>query len=74
MSLRFKPNDKVIHFTRYGGINIIEVDRVVKVNHYDMTRNLIYLEENIVTTNGVTIQTNGRDGELYIITNNTLQS
>lgn len=61
----FKPGDKYIHFTKYGGVNKGEVDDVHSTTVWD-TKNLCrYVSISIFTTKGVRLNLDGTDGRIY---------
>lgn len=61
----FKPGDKFIHFTKYGGVNRGEVQRLHSITVWD-TKNLCKYEViSIFTTKGVKLNLDGTDGLVY---------
>lgn len=61
----FNAGDKFIHFTKYGGVNRGEVERLHSITVWD-TKNLCRYEViSIFTTNGIKLNLDGTDGKVY---------
>ncbi len=66
--MEIKPGDKLLHITKYGGKNIIEVMSVEPSTYkWDTELNIVYELPEIRTTQGVFLHTDGSDGILYKI-------
>jgi hypothetical protein len=63
----FKKGDKFVHFTKYGGVNIGLVHHYGEILCYDLDNLVVYKSFQIVTTQGVTLQLDGTDGQVYLI-------
>jgi hypothetical protein len=67
-NMNIQPGDKLLHITKYGGKNVIEVKSIEKVNYeWDREAMVVYENYDIVTTRGVYLNTDGSDGRLYKI-------
>ena len=64
---QFKPGDRYIHFTRYGGKNQGEVKWYGEVRCINHDLKLVYSLPYIVTTKNVRLDLDGRDGRIYKI-------
>lgn len=62
----FKPGDKYIHFTKYGGVNRGVVKYYSETQVMDTKNRVIYLRSVIHTTTGVGYDTD-KDGTFYKI-------
>jgi hypothetical protein len=63
----FRPGDKAIHFTKYGGVNRIEVKSFGKKYEYDLSNGVVYEIPYIETTKNVALYLNGDDGKIFKI-------
>lgn len=61
----FNTGDKYIHFTRFGGVNLGEVDSVVEVNSMDLEHGVTIVKFAIKTTKGLLLYLDGEDGQIY---------
>ena len=65
--MSYKPGDKYIHYTKYGGINKGVVESYKEAIVVD-TENLVkYYTPAIITTRGITLRLDGSDGLIYKI-------
>jgi hypothetical protein len=67
-----KSGDKYIHFTKYGGINTgiiqqVKTARVVRIINFN--NRVEYIKHTIITQNGIELELDGSDGEIYKILN-----
>jgi hypothetical protein len=66
--MEIKPGDKLLHITKYGGKNIIEVEEVYNTyDGWDIDRMVVYENLEILTTTKTCIKMDGSDGKLYKI-------
>lgn len=74
----FKPGDKYIHFTKYGGINTgtvqhIRTTRVLRTfnsnNLHPIHNQIEYIKYTIIIQNGVQLDIDGSDGLIYKVLN-----
>ena len=66
--MNIEPGDKLLHITKYGGKNIIEVESIQhKWEDWDIDAMVVYDNPQIITTKGVILYTDGSDGRLYKI-------
>lgn len=63
----FKPGDKYIHFTRFGGINTGEVEYYNESFVVDHILGVHYAYPYIKTVSGVVLHLDGSDGKIYRI-------
>jgi hypothetical protein len=67
-SMNIQPGDKLLHITKYGGKNIIEVELIQnKFDNWDIDAMVVYEAPQIKTTKGAYLNTDGSDGKLYKI-------
>ena len=71
-----KSGDKYIHFTKYGGINTgiiqqVKTARVVRIINFNFDTNnrVEYIKHTIITQNGIELEIDGSDGQIYKILN-----
>ena len=67
--MEIKPGDKLLHITKYGGKNIIEVKSVYTRNadYYTGNTGLLYEIPSIKSVKGVCYDIDGSDGKFYKI-------
>jgi hypothetical protein len=65
----FIAGDKFIHYTKYGGVNIGEVQSINITKCFDTNNKVVYDRLVIITTNSVALDTDGSDGRIYKINN-----
>jgi hypothetical protein len=63
----FKPQDKYIHFTKYGGVNKGEVEWYGTQINWDTDNMVAYHIPYIKSTKGIVIHLNGEDGRVFKI-------
>lgn len=63
----FKPGDKYIHYTKYGGVNRGEVSSVETVTAWDFTNKCSFQKVVLLTTKGVRLNLDGSDGQIYLV-------
>ena len=66
--MNIQPGDKLLHITKYGGKNVIEVDEIdYGYDAWDIDAMVVYEATQIKTTKGAYLNTDGSDGKLYKI-------
>ena len=66
--MNIQPGDKLLHITKYGGKNIIEVMSIEpSIPKWDKELMIVYELPEIRTTQGVFLHTDGSDGRFYKI-------
>jgi hypothetical protein len=66
--MNIQPGDKLLHITKYGGKNVIEVDEIdYGYDAWDIDAMVVYETPKILTTRGFYIAMDGSDGRLYKI-------
>jgi hypothetical protein len=63
----FKPGDKYIHFTKYGGVNKGEVKSYSETHVIDTKNCVEYLKTHIRTTKNFILDLDGSDGKIFKI-------
>lgn len=63
----FKPGDKFILYTKYGGVVKGEVKEILEITGIDTTNKVNYVYTKLLTTNDIIYSMDGTDGKLYKI-------